>query len=198
MVRPLAVAAAVFLATAGLLLAFSVFRGPIPLPLYALAAVVLVTTLVNLLRSPARRPEIIVTDQDAARLSRLLDTLAPERREAASALMLELARARVVPAKVVPGDVVTMNSRVRFEELHSGRRTEARLVYPSEARDAHHAVEAADTSDDVISVLEPVGSALLGMRVGQSIDWRMPSGRLRRYQIVDVVYQPEGAGDLHL
>jgi regulator of nucleoside diphosphate kinase len=167
-------------------------HGAVPLPVYGLTLVVLVYCLATQLEVPMERPEIIVTEQDADRLSRLLDALSPKQRSAASALELELERARVVAAGGVPGDVVTMNSRVRFEELHSGQRTEARLVYPSDAR------AAADANEDAISVLAPVGSALLGMRVGQSIDWRMPSGRLRRYQIVDVVYQPEAAGDAHL
>jgi regulator of nucleoside diphosphate kinase len=61
------------------------------------------------------------------------------------------------------------------------------LVYPSLA-----------SQKEAISVLAPVGSALLGLSVGQAIDWRMPSGHLRRFRVVEVLYQPEAAGDLHL
>jgi len=129
-------------------------------------------------------PEIIVTEQDVERLNRLLDVL-PAQSTDASALDRELARARIVPPKSIPSDVVTMNSRVVFED-DSGKRSEVVLGYP------HHANGA------TISVLAPVGTALLGLRRGQSIEWCMPSGRSRRLHVLDVLYQPEAAGHFHL
>ena len=154
----------------------------------ALMLVILVAAIATLLEVAMHSPEIIITETDSDRLTRLLDVLPDAQRSAASALEVELERAHVVASRAVPRDVVTMNSRVVFEEADTGRRSEAVLVYPHDTK--HDA--------NAVSVLAPVGSALLGMRKGQSIDWRMPSGRLKRYRVVDIVYQPEAAGDYHL
>jgi regulator of nucleoside diphosphate kinase len=143
--------------------------------------------LLTLFEVPMFQPAIIVTETDAQRLGGLLDALPPAARRSFAGLEVELERAQVVSSNKVPADVVTMNSHVRFEELHSGACSEARLVYPSLA-----------TQDEMISVLAPVGSALLGLSVGQAIDWRMPNGRLRRFRVVELLYQPEAAGDLQL
>lgn len=96
----------------------------------------------------------------------------------------ELIRAVVVPREQIPKDVVTMNSRVIFENETTGERLEIKLVYPREA----------DIDAGKISILVPVGTALLGLRVGQSIDWALPSGEKHRYRVVGVPYQPEAAG----
>lgn len=133
-------------------------------------------------------PSIIVSSQDLERLTSLLDTLSDAQREAAAGLEQELARAEVVPPTKVPQDVVTMNSRLVYEDVESGTRTEAVLVYPHEA----------DPSKGRLSILAPVGSALLGLRVGQEIDWVVPSGRKRRIRVAELLYQPQAAGDLHL
>ena len=154
----------------------------------ALMLVVLLVAIATLLEVAMHSPEIIITERDSDRLTRLLDVLPDAQRAAASALELELERAHVVAPRAVPCDVVTMNSRFVFEEADSGRRTEAVLVYPHDTKQ----------DDKAVSVLAPVGSALLGLRKGQSIDWRMPSGRLKRYRVVDIMYQPEAAGDFHL
>ena len=126
------------------------------------------------------RPPLCLTQDDLERLSQLLDAQGGryERLEG------ELARATVVPREEVPSDVVTMNSRVLFENETTGERREITLVYPREA----------DIDAGKISVLVPVGTALLGLRVGQSIDWKLPSGETHRYRIVAVPYQPESAG----
>lgn len=120
-------------------------------------------------------PQIILTQHDSDRLTRLLEILPHAQREATSALEDELARAEVVASADVPRDVVTMNSRVVFEDMETGRQTEARLVYPHDV---------AGFNGGAISVLAPVGSALLGMRAGQSIEWRMPSGTVRLGDVV--------------
>lgn len=133
------------------------------------------------------QPAIYLTQND---LDRLLDLV-----EAYSTgsggrrfeqLESELVRAVVVPRDQIPRDVVTMNSRVVFENETTGERREIQLVYPREAN-----IDAGK-----ISILVPVGSALLGLRVGQSIDWQLPSGEKHRYRVVDVPYQPEAAGRL--
>jgi regulator of nucleoside diphosphate kinase len=81
-----------------------------------------------------------------------------------------------------------MNSRVLFEDLDSGRRSEVVLVYPHEA----------DIAAMRVSILSAVGTALLGLRAGQNIAWELPSGKVGRYRVLSVVYQPEAAGDFHL
>ena len=96
----------------------------------------------------------------------------------------ELVRAVVVPRDQIPKDVVTMNSRVIFENETTGKQLDIKLVYPREA----------DIDAGKISVVVPVGTALLGLRVGQSIDWALPSGESHRYRVVGVPYQPEAAG----
>jgi regulator of nucleoside diphosphate kinase len=127
-------------------------------------------------------PSIYLTRDDLNRLFDLLEGYAAGsggRRFAQ--LENELVRAKVVPAEEIPKDVVTMNSRVVFEDETTGQRREVTLVYPREA----------DISAGKISVLVPVGTALLGLRVGQSIDWDLPSGQKHRYRVIAVPYQPE-------
>jgi len=125
---------------------------------------------------------IIVTDLDLARLRTVLDH---HDVPTAEALDAELHRAVVVPQREVPADVVTMNSDVVYEDESTGARRTVRVVYPRDA----------DAGRGWVSVLAPIGSALLGLRVGQHIDWNVPAGR-RRLRIVEVPYQPEAAGDL--
>ncbi len=132
-------------------------------------------------------PPILITSQDAERLSRLLDVL-PEHNDAARALDHEIARATVVSSDEMPNDVVTMNSKVVFEDLETGKRTEITLVYPHEANFAA----------GKLSILSAVGTALLGLRVGQSIKWELPSGKLGNYRVASISYQPEASGHPNL
>jgi len=125
------------------------------------------------------RPSLYLTQDDLERLSELLDAQGGR----FAKLEGELARAIIVPRGEIPRDVVTMNSRVVFENETTGERREVALVYPREA----------DINAGRISVLVPVGTALLGLRVGQSIDWELPSGEKHRYRVIDVPYQPESA-----
>jgi len=99
---------------------------------------------------------------------------------AAGALDQELSRAEVVNTADFPCDVVAMNSSVTFIDLDSGERTTVILVYPQEA----------DVDKMKISILTPVGTALIGLRVGGKIDWPLHSGKIRRLQVVAVI-QPE-------
>jgi regulator of nucleoside diphosphate kinase len=130
---------------------------------------------------PRHPSPIIVTDADLARLRPVLDS-APA--AAAEALEEELQRATVVASGDVPADVVTMNSEVVFEDCATGARKQVRVVYPREA----------DAGAGKVSVLAPMGAALLGLRVGQEIEWPV-AGRTRRVRLVEVRYQPEAAGD---
>ncbi|NIJ21780.1 regulator of nucleoside diphosphate kinase [Sphingomonas naasensis] len=115
----------------------------------------------NTQRKAASRPPIHMIDAEAEMLADL--ALSVERRmPAVSALLLrEAGRARLHRAADIPGDVVTMGSRVEFvDETHGVPRT-VTLVYPCEA----------DISEGRISILTPVGAALIGLRAGQSIFW---------------------------
>ncbi len=120
------------------------------------------------------RDLLIVTDRDLARL-----TVLPPHAQ----LQYELDRAIVVSSEAVPRDVVTMNSHVRYVDEATGERRSVKIVYPDDA-DARHGK---------ISVLAPVGAALLGLSLGQSIEWEFPGGR-RRVRVEEVVYQPESSG----
>ena len=117
---------------------------------------------------------ITITDLDLARLGNLKD---------AAHLAPELDRADIVPFRAVAPDVVTMNSRVAFEDETTREFRIVTIVYPDEA----------DASEGKISVMAPVGSALLGLSVGQSIEWCFPDGRPRILRVVDLLYQPEAA-----
>jgi regulator of nucleoside diphosphate kinase len=117
----------------------------------------------------AKMPSIVLSDKDVVRLERLSDS--PEFRHdpTVTQLLAEISRARVVPASELPGDVVSMNSTVECVDERSGIARGLTLVYPHDA----------DIGQGRVSVLSPVGMALLGLRVGQSIDWPAPSGSLR-------------------
>lgn len=129
------------------------------------------------------KPRIILSRFDQERLERLLDKVGP--RPDLDALREEIERAQVVEPESVPGNVVTMNSIVRFVDEESGLESEVKLVFPGHA----------DVESHRISVLAPVGSALLGLSVGDSIDWPLPNGRTRRMRVLALTYQPEAAGD---
>ena len=129
-------------------------------------------------------PQIYLTQHDMDRLLQLIEAYPGKRFEQ---LEKELLRAHVVAREKIPEDVVTMNSRVIFENETTGERREITLVYPGSA----------DIDAGKISVLVPIGTALLGLRKGQSIDWELPDGEKQRYRIVAVPYQPEAAGEPH-
>lgn len=135
------------------------------------------------------KSHIQVTEADQKRLRTIIDNWPTTRdREALEALSDELDRAEVVPSERIAGNVVTMNSRVVFEDEETGESREVELVYPHESAPELRRV----------SVLAPIGSALLGLSVGQTIDWPVPGGKIKRLRIVRILYQPEEAGDLHL
>jgi regulator of nucleoside diphosphate kinase len=130
------------------------------------------------------KPAIIVSSQDLERIETLLDSL-PSDSPAAHALLEELDRADIVDPQDVPPTVVTMRSQVRFQ-IDEPRETFClTLAYPREMSDV----------PDGISLLTPIGTALLGLSVGDSIDWPRPDGQLVKVSIVDLLYQPERAGD---
>lgn len=116
--------------------------------------------------------DLIITQPDYARLRALSRN---------TELADELDRAIVVPVERVPREVVTMHSRVLYVDEQTGERREVELVYPEEA----------NVTAGRISVLAPVGAALLGLSVGQSIDWGFPGGGVRRLRVERILSQPE-------
>ncbi len=120
---------------------------------------------------------LIITEGDLALLRKL-----PPHDE----LQTELDRAIVVSSEAVPADVVTMNSRVHYVDETTGERRLVKIVYPAEA----------DAAEGKVSVLAPVGAALLGLSIGQAIEWDFPDGIRRRLRVEDVSYQPESPGNL--
>jgi regulator of nucleoside diphosphate kinase len=132
-------------------------------------------------------PEVVVSSVDASRLEKLLASLPARSVSGREALEAELARARIVDPKDMPPNVVTMNSEVRFRILSSDTERCLRLVYPKDA----------DDSGGTVSVLAPIGGALLGLSCGDEIDWPAPGGATVRVRIEEVTYQPERSGELH-
>jgi regulator of nucleoside diphosphate kinase len=131
------------------------------------------------------KPNIVLSSLDADRLTRLLESISDQTFPGREDLEAELARARVVDPKEVPPTVVTMNSTVRFRIQSSSQEFFLTLVYPKDV----------DPKGGTISVLAPVGSALLGLSKGDEIEWPKPGGGVLRVRIEDVIYQPERAGD---
>ena len=135
------------------------------------------------------RPPLLLSRLDVERIESLLEQSSTSSLNA-SALQDELVRADILAPADMPADVITMNStaRVRLEDAVLGdHEHELTLVYPRDA----------DGSADKVSILAPVGSALLGLRVGDAIDWPMPGGRNARLHVLAIRYQPEAAGELH-
>ena len=127
-------------------------------------------------------PHIVITDVD---LERLLPVLDQNDTPESESLEAELHRAIIVPQAEVPPDVVTMNSDVVYEDVATGARRSIRVVFPKDA----------DAGSGCVSVLAPIGAALLGLRVGQVIDWMVPNG-VKRIRVAELRYQPEAAGHL--
>jgi len=129
-------------------------------------------------------PPIILSRRDHDRLSKLLDGAAATL-DAGEYLEREIVRARVVDDDAVPPTVVTMHSRVEYSDDRNGEHRTVTLVYPGEQ----------DITQGRISVLTPIGAALLGLSVGQSIEWRTRTGEWYSLTIRKLLSQPT-AGDL--
>ena len=133
---------------------------------------------------------IHITQFDMDRLVELIDGLRLSSKANQANLDLlekELYRAVVVDSKDIPQDVVTMNSKVGITDTESGQTMTYTLVFPS----------AANISENKLSILAPLGMALLGYRRGDIIQWPVPSG-VRKVRVDEIIYQPEAAGDYHL
>ena len=134
------------------------------------------------------KPEIIITPQDAERLEILLDSLSSVAFPAKAGLAEELDRAVRVDPRQVPPTVVTMNSTVRFEMQPSGTERCLKLVYPGPR----------NHDEETVSILAPVGIALLGLSEGDEMPWPRPGGGTLRLVIKEVMDQPERSGNYDL
>ncbi len=127
-----------------------------------------------------RADDVFINESDFERLSGLLDM--SEASEATNLLAEELDRAIVVADHDLPGNVVHMNSTVTFRECGTGKISSITLVYPHDANVKEHK----------ISILSPVGSALIGLQVGQTINWPFPSG-IKTLEVLSVDKMPIGS-----
>lgn len=132
-------------------------------------------------------PSIVITQLDADRLDTLLGSLSEQQFPGKERLEAELARATIVDSRDVPPNTVTMNSVVVFR-TGDGKEFSLKLVYPKDA----------DGSADKVSILAPVGSALLGLAEGDSITWPIHGGTTAEVRIISVAEQPERNGNYAL
>lgn len=132
---------------------------------------------------------IYITDHDMDRLRKLLERAkeANRLRTDLQDLEAELDRAKVVATQAVPADVITMHSHVRLVDRDTSEDLTYTLVFPEEANIGHAK----------ISVLAPIGTAMLGHRVGDTFQWQVPAGVVT-LEVKELVYQPEAAGQYHL
>lgn len=133
---------------------------------------------------------IYMTDYDMTRLQKLIvEAKQLDRRgnEYLESLEAELSRAVLVAPTAIPANVVTMNSKVCLIDLDTQEEMVYTLVFPGDA----------DLAQGKISVLAPIGTAMLGYRVGDTFAWKIPDGTAR-LQVKEVLYQPEASGDFHL
>jgi regulator of nucleoside diphosphate kinase len=127
---------------------------------------------------------ICITESDYLRLKNLIKTLGEEARS----LELELDVANIVSNEDVTGDLVTMNSKVTYHNLDDDKEQTIEIVYPGDA----------DIRVSKISILAPIATALIGLRIGQCINWLFPNGKTKTLKVVRILYQPEANGDWHL
>jgi len=134
--------------------------------------------------------EIIITESDKQKLQKIVDDIiqySTDGREHVRLLEAELTKAKTVAAEQIPADVVTMNSKVLLSIGDLEEKSAYTLVYPEDA----------DFSQNRISVMAPIGTAILGYKEGNTIEWHVPNG-VERIKILKILYQPESSGDSDL
>jgi|SRR5699024_174066 len=134
----------------------------------------------------SNKPVITVTRLDMQRLEQMLDNL-DDYDAAAEALEAELARATFIGHTEIADTIVTMNSKVHFYEKTSAAEHQLTLTYPEQGGVAGN-----------VSILAPIGMALLGLSEGQTIDWQTPKGKTLQLKVHKVEYQPEAQGEYTL
>ncbi|OPY80414.1 MAG: Regulator of nucleoside diphosphate kinase [Syntrophorhabdus sp. PtaU1.Bin153] len=137
-----------------------------------------------------KKRNIYITETDMAKLRRLIKiNYGPRRKDNVNLKKLEkeLDGATVVPPKDIPDNVITMNSLAIIKDLDSGEEMRCWLVFP----------EKAGASKNMISILAPIGTAMLGYSIGDTFEWEVPAGK-KRFLVVDIIYQPERVGNYEL
>lgn len=129
----------------------------------------------------------MMSSLDQVRLELLLESKEYRNLPCVELLNREIERATVVEPNEVPPNLVTMNSTIRFIDDNNHSEFELTLVYPKDAG-----------ADKTISILAPVGSALLGLSVDQSISWEVPGAKKAQLIVLAVTKQPEAMGQFHL
>ncbi|WP_014706390.1 nucleoside diphosphate kinase regulator [Methylophaga nitratireducenticrescens] len=133
------------------------------------------------------QPDIIISELDYSRIENLLQATSGIPANVKMALLTELERADLVAPEQMPANVVTMNSQVKFSVVSTGVTFTLKLVYPKDM----------DSSGNTISILAPVGSAMLGLKEGEEINWPDGQGGMLQVRIETIEYQPERAGEFH-
>lgn len=121
-------------------------------------------------------PPLIIDEADYDYLYRLAEEAAEETPDVGDYLLEEISRARLVPSAEMPADVVRFGAWVTYQDEASGEERRVQLVYPKQA----------DASHSRISVVSPLGAALIGLSVGQTIDWAVPQRVERTLKVVKV------------
>lgn len=134
-------------------------------------------------------PEFItLTEMDYNRIHSLIEQqlLNPTPNKEIAILEEEIEQARILDFPEIPTDLVTMNSKVKYQNVTDGKENEITIVYP----------KSADSARGLVSVTAPLGMALLGLREDEEIDWAFPDGSVKRLKVLKIIYQPEANGDL--
>lgn len=133
------------------------------------------------------QPSLTISSLDTERIENMLESMSSDVFPGKDKLEAELARATIVEPKNMPANIVTMNSTVKFKEIHSGKEFSLTLVYP----------QAVASVENTISILAPIGAAIIGLKEGDQIDWPKAGGGTLSVQIIEVLYQPEREGVFH-
>ena len=133
---------------------------------------------------------IYITDNDMKRLKELIMVareFGKENEKYLRDLEGELVRGKVVKSQDIRNNIITMNSKIRLRNIDTQEEMIYQLVFPDNA----------DVNQSKISILAPIGTALLGYKAGDIIEWKVPAG-LTKLKVEDILYQPEAVGDYHL
>lgn len=134
-------------------------------------------TVKNMINIPRTQlPPIKIRQSDSQRLAQLAEAAAETAPDTADFLAGEIERATVIPDTMSLGGVVGMESQVTFRDDATGLQKQVKLVYPNSA----------DIEEGRISVLTPIGAALIGLSAGQAISFETPSGELRSLTVIEV------------
>jgi regulator of nucleoside diphosphate kinase len=134
-----------------------------------------------------QRPPLLINRLDAERLQRFIDDASEKDEAVAEMLEYELSRGVVVDPTEIPDDVVSMNSQIQFTDLIRDKQMIRTLVYP-------HAL---NSTEDGLSVMAPIGASLLGLKVGDIIDWPLPNNGHTKLRIDAILWQPEREKQYH-